>query len=338
MAQSLYKVAVVQAAPAFLDLAAGIEKSIALIAEAANQGARLIAFPECWLPGYPWWAWLDSPAWGMQFVSRHFENCMTADGPEAQVLMAAAIEHNIHVSMGYSERAGGSLYIAQLYLDPDSRTAKPRRKLKATHVERTIFGEGDGSDFQIYETSLGRIGSLCCWEHLNPLNKFAMYAMHEQVHIAAWPGFSLYKGKAYALGAELNNAVSQVYAAEGGCFVLAPTGMVTQAHQDMLCQSDAHRDLLPIGGGAAMIYGPDGAPLCSPVAHDQEGILYADIDLGAILFAKGAADPVGHYARNDVFRLLFDRSSRRPVEAAEPHGRVLDRTWLALEPDLLGDK
>ena len=257
---------------------------------------------------------------------------MAVDGPEAQKLMAAAIEHNIHVSIGYSERAGGSLYIAQLYLDPDARTATPRRKLKATHVERTIFGEGDGSDFRIYDTPLGRIGSLCCWEHLNPLNKFAMYSMHEQVHVAAWPGFSLYKGKAYALGAELNNAVSQVYAAEGGCFVLAPTGMVTQPHQDMLCENDIHRDLLPVGGGAAMIYGPDGMPLCTPIPHDEEGILYADINLDAIALAKAAADPVGHYARNDVFRLMFDREARQPVAELNSFGGAMDRTWTAPEP------
>lgn len=333
MTHQPYKVAAVQAAPELLDLSAGVDKALSLIAEAANAGARLIAFPECWLPGYPWWAWLDSPAWGMKFVGRHFENCMTADGPEAQRLMQAAIDHGIHISMGYSERDGGSLYIAQLYFDPDARTATPRRKLKATHVERTIFGEGDGGDFHVHDTALGRIGSLCCWEHLNPLNKFAMYAMHEQVHIGAWPGFSLYRGKAYALGAALNNAVSQVYAAEGGCFVLAPTGLVTKLHQDMLCETEVHRDLLPVGGGAAMIYGPDGRPLCDPIPQDQEGILYADIDLGLIAIAKAAADPVGHYARNDVFRLLFDPTRRAPVAGADLALSSSTRTWRWIEPD-----
>ena len=326
-----FRAAAVQAAPELLDLRAGIEKATAIIAQAAANGARLLAFPECWIPGYPYWAWLDSPAWALRFTPRHFDNCMTADGPESQQLLRVAIEHGVHVSMGYSERDGGSLYIGQLFLNPETRTATPRRKLKATFIERTLFGEGDGSDFQVLETALGRIGSLCCWEHMNPLNKFAMYSQHEQVHIAAWPGFSLYSGKAYALGPQLNNALSQVYAAEGGCFVLAPSGIVTQAHQDMLCETDAHRALLPVGGGAAMIYGPDGRPLCDPIPHDQEGLLYADIDFAMIALAKAAADPVGHYSRNDVFRLQFDPSRRLPVDrgayVAEP-----GRAW-TLEDD-----
>jgi len=314
MSNTKLKVAVVQAAPAFLDLAAGVEKAVALIEEAAAQGAQLIAFPECWLPGYPWWAWLDSPAWGMQFVGRHFENCMTSDGPEAQRIAAAASANDIWVVLGYSERSVGSLYIAQLIIDADGRTVAARRKLKATHVERTIFGEGDGSDLKVHDTDIGRIGALCCWEHLNPLTKYAMYAQDEQIHIAAWPSFSLYVGKAYALGATLNNALSQVYAAEGQCFVLSPCGVVSPEMIEMLCDTPAKHDLLTAGGGYAMIYGPDGTPLVEPLSPDAEGLLLADIDLGMIAYAKAAADPTGHYARPDVARLLFNPSSNPCVE------------------------
>ncbi|CCA90684.1 nitrilase (plasmid) [Novosphingobium sp. PP1Y] len=266
----------------------------------------------------------------MKFVQRYFDNAMTADGVEAQRLMQAAIDNDIFVSMGYVERAGGSLYIAQLFLDPDTRTATPRRKLKATHVERSVFGEGDGSDFVVHETRLGRIGQLCCWEHVHPLNKYAMYAMHEQVHIAAWPCFSLYQGKAYALGAEMNSAVSQVYALEGGCFVIAATSVMTKAQQDMLCETDMHRDLLPLGGGASMIFGPDGSRLCQSLRPDEEGLLYADIDLGIIALAKAAADPVGHYARSDVFKVCLDRSARCALEG--PGSQEPTRAWQLLDP------
>ena len=110
--------------------------------------------------------------------------------------------------MGYSERDGGSLYIAQLLMDQDGELVATRRKLKATHVERTVYGEGDGSDIRVHNTALGRVGALCCWEHLNPLTKYAMYAQNEQIHIASWPSFSLYEGAAYALGPQLNTAVS----------------------------------------------------------------------------------------------------------------------------------
>ena len=119
------------------------------------------------------------------------------------------------VVMGHSEKQGGSLYIGQWIIDADGETVAQRRKLKPTHVERTVFGEGDGSDLAVYDTSLGRVGALCCWEHLQPLSKYAMYAQNEQVHIAAWPSFSLYRGGAYALGPEVNNAASRIYAVEG---------------------------------------------------------------------------------------------------------------------------
>ena len=104
-------------------------------------------------------------------------------------------------SFGYSEKAGGSLYIAQALIDDQGNTVQTRRKLKPTHVERTVFGEGDGSDLTVCETAIGNIGSLCCWEHLQPLSKYAMYSQNEQIHCAAWPSFSLYRGGAYALGA-----------------------------------------------------------------------------------------------------------------------------------------
>ncbi len=314
MANPAYKVAVVQAAPEYFDKDAGITKTIRLMEEAAASGAKLIAFPECWIPGYPWWAWLDAPAMGMQYVQRNFNNSMTANGPEVQQIAKAAQDNDIYVVLGYSERSEGSLYIAQLHIDPTSKTITARRKLKATHVERTIFGEGDGSDYFVRDTELGRIGSLCCWEHINPLNKFAMYSQNEQVHIGAWPGFALYADKAYALGPELNTAISQVYAAEGQCFVLAASLVVTQEIHDLICETDFKRELLPLGGGTARIFGPDGSSIAEPLAENEEGLLYADVDLDMISLAKAAADPSGHYSRPDVFRLVTNTKRHSSVE------------------------
>ncbi|MEM1051747.1 MAG: carbon-nitrogen hydrolase family protein [Pseudomonadota bacterium] len=336
MTITAYKTACVQAAPEYFDMQAGVAKTIRLIEEAAGEGAKLIAFPECWIPGYPWWAWLDAPAMGMQFVPRHFNNCMTADGPEVQQIAQAAKDREIYVVLGYSERKDGSLYIAQLHIDPWSQTITARRKLKATHTERTIFGEGDGSDYFVRDTEIGRVGSLCCWEHLNPLNKFAMYSQNEQVHVGAWPGFSLYSGKAYALGPELNTAVSQVYAAEGQCFVLAASLVVTPEIQDMICDTDLKKELLPLGGGTARIFGPDGSPLAEPLPETEEGILYADIDLDMISLAKAAADPSGHYSRPDVFRLVANKERRSSVEIVGEDSSVEPRVVAigdALESD-----
>jgi len=303
------RVAAVQAAPAFLDLPATLERLEHWARRAAGDGARIVAFPETWLPGYPWFIWLDSPAWGMQFIQRYHDNSLVYGSPQAERIAQAAKTHGISVVMGHSEKHGGSLYMGQWLIGADGQTIAQRRKLKPTHVERTVFGEGDGSDLAVHDTPLGRIGALCCWEHLQPLSKYAMYAQNEQVHIAAWPSFSLYRGGAYALGPEVNNAASRIYAVEGQCFVVAPCATVSKEMVALLCGDDpTKQQLLLEGGGFAAIYAPDGQLMHEPLPEGQEGIVYADLDLGMISLAKAAADPAGHYARPDVTRLLFDRT------------------------------
>jgi aliphatic nitrilase len=321
-----FRAAAIQAAPVFLDLDASIEKAERLIAEAAQNGAQLIAFPETWLPGYPWFIWLDSPAWGMQFIQRYHDNSLAYGTPEAERIAAAARRHRIMVVMGLSEKRGGSLYMGQWIIDAEGATVARRRKLKPTHVERTVFGEGDGSDLTVYPTALGRIGALCCWEHLQPLSKYAMYAQDEQVHVAAWPSFSLYRGGAYALGAEVNTAASRIYAVEGQCFVLAPCATVSAEMVQMLCGDDpTKRQLLLEGGGFTRIYAPDGQLMHEPLPEGAEGIVYADLDLGMISLAKAAADPAGHYARPDVTRLLLDRTPGDRVVPRHRHAAEVTR-------------
>ncbi|WP_052668844.1 carbon-nitrogen hydrolase family protein [Nitriliruptor alkaliphilus] len=309
------RAAAIQAEPVWFDADATVEKAVTLIAEAAGQGADVVAFPETFIPGYPWWIWLDSPAWGMQFVHRYHEASIRVDGPELQRIQAAARDHDITVVAGFSERDGGSLYMAQAIIGADGELVATRRKLKPTHVERTVFGEGDGSDLQVHELPIGRVGALNCWEHFQPLTKYAMYSMNEQIHVASWPSFSVYRGAAYALGPEMNNAASQMYAAEGQVFVLAPCGVVGAAGIEQFCDTDLKQQLLLPGGGFARIYGPDGSPLAEPLPETEEGILYADLDLSMISIAKSAADPVGHYSRPDVTRLLLNTTRAPRVEA-----------------------
>lgn len=309
-----FKAAAVQASPVFLDLDKTIEKSISLIEEASRNGAEMIAFPETWLPGYPWYLWLDAPAlWLQQYSQRYFDNSLEYGTPQADRIAKAAKDNNVLVSMGLSERSGGSLYIAQWFIDKDGKTIAQRRKLKPTHVERTVYGEGDGSDLAVWDTDLGRMGGLCCWEHLQPLSKYAMYAQNEQVHVGAWPSFSVYEGGAYALGPEVNTSASRIYAAEGQCFVIASCATVSQEMVDMMCTTDIQKALLKTGGGHARIFGPDGQQLHESLPEDQEGLIYADIDLGLVSLAKAAADPAGHYSRPDATQLVHNKTRRRPV-------------------------
>jgi aliphatic nitrilase len=312
--------ATVQAAPAFLDLAAGVAKAQKLIAQAAESGARLIAFPELWLPGYPWWIWLGPPAFGMQFMPRYVENALRRDSDEMRALCETARRHQIHVVLGYAERAGGTLYIAQSLIGDDGNVLAHRRKLKPARTERSVFGQGDGSDLAVVSTPLGRLGALSCGEHFQPLLKSAMYAEGEQLHVAAWPAFSLLRGRAFLNGPDAATMASQIYAIEGQCFVLCATTVNDRATLDIVCKTDEQRKMLTVeglaaAGGRSNIFGPDGAPLGAYLPEGEEGLVLAEIDLAALHFAKTAADPFGHWSRPDVVRLMVNREPAPPVAA-----------------------
>lgn len=335
----IVRAAAVQAEPRWLDLESGVDQVVELIGQAASNGAQLVTFPETFLPGYPWWIWLDSPAWGMQFVARYSANSMTRDGAEMDRIAAAAARHHVMVVFGFSERAGGSLYMSQGFVDENGHVISVRRKLKPTHVERSVFGEGDGSDLQVHDTSLGRVGALNCWEHFQPLTKYTMFGLGEQIHVGAWPSFSVYRGAAQALGPEVNTAASLVYAVEGQTFVVAPCAVVGDAAQDLFCDTEQKQQLLQRGGGFARIYGPEGSQLAEPLPETDEGILYADLDFSLIAIAKSAADPVGHYSRPDVFRLhvnlganptlVTESAPSAPLDTSPP-GRIDDDSDLVV--------
>ncbi len=320
-----------QASPAYIDLDATVGRTVELIEEAAGRGAKLIVFPETWLPGYPYWAWLGSAALGMRWLQRYVDNSLELGSDQEERVAEAAAACSIHVVLGYSERAGGSLYMGQLLLDAEGRRIAARRKLKPTYIERIVFGEGGGADLAVHETELGRLGALCCWEHFQPLTKYAMYAQNEEIHAASWPSFSLYPA-AYALGPELNDAASQMYAGEGGCFVLAATMPIREETIDLLCDTPDKRELIRPGGGRSMIFGPDGSRLCDYLAPDEEGLLYAELDLSAIALAKAAADPAGHYARPDATRMILDDRSLKPVETLSSVDRRVEPPQAAVTP------
>jgi nitrilase len=327
-----FRVAAVQAAPVPFDLAASVTKAIDLINQAAAGGATLLAFPELWLPGYPSFLWMGPPGWALQFLQRYHANSLVVGGPELTQLAEAARRANIDVVIGYSERDHGSLYAGQSFISRDGSIVYSRRKVKPTHVERSLFGEGDGSDLKVARNTDGAIvGALNCWEHVQPLLKFAMFAQHEQIHIASWPAFALDEERYFAFGAEACLAACQVYAIEGQCFVLAATAVIDAATLEAYAGAPDLSPFLnptggPAGGGAATIFGPNGRRLSASIPQSEEGIVYADIDLGAITFAKAFADPVGHYARGDVATLIINRRPRR-------HARFIDQLVPDEEPE-----
>lgn len=312
-----YVAAAVQAEPCWLDIDAGVEKAVSIIEEAATKNAKLLAFPETWIPGYPHFLWLGPQAWGMQFIQRYHENSMVVGDDGFKRLAKAASDNDMTVVFGCSEKDYGSLYMAQFAFSATGDVLYTRRKLKPTHVERVLFGEGDGSDLHVEEVDgIGRLGSLNCWEHLQPLSKYAMYSQGQQVHVASWPSFCVYRGGAYALGEEVNMSATQIYAVEGSNFAIAATTVTGKAGMELFCETEEQAALLggDGGGGSSRIYAPDGQIISNLIPHNEEGIVYGEIDLSMIPLAKAAADPSGHYSRPDATRLLFDKRPQRPVE------------------------
>lgn len=326
-----YKVAAVQAAPVYSDLDKSIDKCVSFINEAASKGAKLIAFPEAWIPGYPIHIWLGSAIWQIKkgYVQKYYDNSLDFNGPEADRLRKAVRDANITAVIGVSERQGYSLYISQWILGPDGETIATRRKIRPTHFERATYGEGDGSDVAVYETPLGKLGALNCWEHVQPLTKYAMYSQGEQVHVCSWPGLSFYQPDFYQWSAEANSTLSRAYAIQGACFTVVSTAVVTQEQIDSLCDMPEQRALIEPGGGFSAIYAPSGQDLVTPLKSDEEGMLIAEIDLKHAALSKQAIDPMGHYSRPDIHRLLFNPN---PLRRVEFFGESADSERTRIEP------
>ena len=299
------KVAAVQAAPVYLDLSRSVEKSIGLIAEAASSGAKLIVFPETWLPGYP--AWLDCcrdvAVWDHTTVKKVFarlmENSVVVPGPVTEALGQAAREHEIVLNISVHERVvegsgRGTLYNTMLTFGADGTLLNHHRKIMPTYTERMIWGQGDGSSLRAVATDAGRIGGLICWEHWMPLARQVLHQSGEDIHIAAWPQVK-----------EMNLIASRHYAFEGRCFVIA-CGAVMRASElpaelEPIESLKQRPDSFVLNGGSAII-APDGSLLAGPV-FEEEVILTADLDLSRIAEESLALDVSGHYSRPDIFEV-----------------------------------
>ena len=312
---------VVQAAPVFMNLKGTLEKTIALVEQAADDGVEILAFPELWLPGYPWFGWLDGPIDWSHHLATYHANSMAVDSSEMRAIRDATARASMHVVLGFSEKANGSRYMSQALILPNGEFGFVRRKIKPTGPERLIFGEGDGSDLRVVPTAIGRIGALNCWENLASFARMALIGQHEEIHVSAWPSLTMGRGSAEQFGPNMVSSVSSTSAIEGGVFVLASTAVTGKDCVDLLCDTDAKRQMLcpgdnVPGGGFSMIYGPDGVPLATPLDEGQEGIVAADLDLDMIGAAKAFYDSAGHYTRNDVFHFQVDHSSRRGAHDA----------------------
>lgn len=302
-----YMVAAVQAAPVYLDLDASTEKACRIIREAANNGAKIIAFGEAFLPGYPWWVFHGDPfVYGLKFWERLYKNSVEIPSQTVSRLSASAMDNDIYVSISVTEKDRGSLYLTQLWFDNCGNLIGKHRKIKPTAGERTIWGEGDGSMMPVFDTKLGRLGGLQCWEHRMPGNLLAMSSMNEQVHVAAWPTGAGIEDHLFSL--ENNVNASMYYAATNGVYVLMSTQIFSEEMKEMLGGVPQI-----VGEGHAGIISPNGTIISESIPKDQEGIAYAEIDLNNIIQSKYFIDPAGHYSKPNVCSVVFNQSPQDVV-------------------------
>ncbi|KAI6713859.1 hypothetical protein JHW43_003616 [Diplocarpon mali] len=307
------RVAVTQAEPVWLDLDASVAKGCKYIKEAAENGARLVTFPEVWFPGYPAWIWKRPVDFALG--TAYQKNSLKIDSPQMRTLCACAAENDIAVCFGFSENASHSLYIAQALIGADGQVKMTRRKLKPTHMERTIFGDATGNSLQnvVGVEGVGRVSALACWEHLQPLLKYHTAALRPAIHVGAWPPVIPYVEGAglWSMSREGCRNLSRTFAAESQTFVLHTTAVIGQAGIDKL-GTEGTMFGVP-GGGSSAIYGPDGRQLSKDIEETEEGILYADLDFDEVLRSKSFVDITGHYSRPDLLWLGSDDREKLPL-------------------------
>jgi nitrilase len=307
------KIAIIQHAPRVLDRQATLDMAVALVSEAAAEGAQLIVFPEAFVPGYPAWVWRLRPGgdWDLseRIHRRLLENAVDLARDGLAKVRTAAAEAGVTVVMGINERDGtvgrSTLYNSLVVIGQDGEVLNHHRKLMPTNPERMVWGFGDASGLRVVDTPVGRIGALLCWENYMPLARFALYAQGIDIHIA--PTYDSGEGWIGTL---------QHIAREGGCWVIG-AGVALRSRDIPADFPDRDRLYPPeedwINPGDSVVIAPGGEKVAGPL-HEQQGILYAEVDPARAASARRTFDVAGHYARPDLFTLHVNRRRQSPIE------------------------
>lgn len=296
-------------------------KVCSAIADAKARGASLVVFPETIIPYYPYFSFIKAPAaMGAEHMALYEEAVVVGDA-STQAIAAAARDARCVVSVGVNERDHGSLYNTQLLFDADGELVQRRRKITPTFHERMIWGQGDGSGLHCVDTQVGRIGQLACWEHYNPLARYALMADHEEIHVAMFPGSLV--GKIFA---EQIAVTIRHHALESGCFVVNATGWLTPEQTTALAGNTGLERALS-GGCYTAIVSPEGN-LLGEALTEGEGMIVAELDMSLIVKRKRMMDSVGHYSRPELLTLLHDAKPKRQVWPASvaPHANTAPET------------
>jgi len=307
------KAAVVQASPVLFNREATVEKAVHLISEAAEEGSKLILFPEAFIPAYPRGLSFGTVVGtrkpeGRLTWERYWANSVDVPGPVTERLGEAAREVGVHLAIGVIERdseySRGTLYCTLLYFGPDGRLLGKHRKIMPTGAERLIWGAGDGSTLTAIKTDIGVIGGLICWENYMPLARVSMYGQGVEIYLAPT-----------ADARERWQSTLRHIALEGRCFVLGCNQYVTKSMYPADLEGIEDLAEMPeeICRGGSVVVSPLGRVLAGPL-YDREGILYAELDLAEVVRSRFDFDAVGHYSRPDIFQLHVDERPQPAVQ------------------------
>src|SRR6266850_6814721 len=318
---TIIKAAAVQISPVLYSREGTVDKVVQKIIELGRQGMQFATFPETVVPYYPYFSYVQRPSeMGAEHL-RLLEQAVTVPAAATHAIGEACKQAGMVVSIGVNERDGGTLYDTQLLFDADGTLIQRRRKISPTYHERMIWGQGDGSGLRTVDSKVGRIGQLACWEHYNPLARYAMMADGEQIHSAMYPG-SMF-GDLFSEQTQVN---IRQHALESGCFVVCATGWLNAGQQAQIMK-DTGSTIGPISGGCfTAIVAPDGTLLGEPI-RSGEGVVIADLDFTLIDKRKQMMDSRGHYSRPELLSLMIDRTP-----TAHLHDRFVPPASAAVHP------